>query len=304
MFEHRPMAHHVVAKVHRHEARELQEARIDAAPGARIPGGNGDDDIFLEPGVRARHRMLVDRGRRLARVDRPAHHRQRRGAALVLVRRHDRRGGEARHRRLAHRQHMRAGTDMLEPRNQIVDVIVEIELARRQRCIARVAPVGDPHIMAGQHALDRAAQQRRIMARHRRDDQQLGGALRPLVGEMLELAERLARLDLLAHPHRFAVDDRLIQFEPRLAARCRGVREHLQRRCELRAATEIAERVRGVLHHLRPRGRERARASEPALLHFKGVIQHIDFLAWPRALCRRLIVASQSRRSVLLCNAS
>jgi hypothetical protein len=32
MFEHLPMAHHVIAKVHRHEAGELQEARIDRRP--------------------------------------------------------------------------------------------------------------------------------------------------------------------------------------------------------------------------------------------------------------------------------
>src|SRR3546814_20595341 len=37
MSEHLPMAHHVIAQVLRHEAGELQKARIDAAPGARIP---------------------------------------------------------------------------------------------------------------------------------------------------------------------------------------------------------------------------------------------------------------------------
>src|SRR3546814_16185708 len=37
MYEHLPMAHHVIAQVHRHEAGELQKARIYAAPGAGIP---------------------------------------------------------------------------------------------------------------------------------------------------------------------------------------------------------------------------------------------------------------------------
>ena len=157
MLEHFPMAHHVIAEVHRHETGELQEAGIDAAPGARIPGRNRCDHIFLEPCIRPRRRVLVDSGGRLARVDRSAHHRQRARAALVLVGRHDGCGGEARNRRLAHREHMRARPDMLEPADQIVDIIVEIEFARFQRDVAGIAPVGDPHVMVGDHPLDRAA---------------------------------------------------------------------------------------------------------------------------------------------------
>ncbi len=96
MFEHLPMAHHMIAEIHRHEAGELQKARIDAAARPRIIGRHGRNHIFLEPGVRPSHRMVVHRGRRLARVDRPAHHRQRPGPAFMPVRRHDRRGSQAR----------------------------------------------------------------------------------------------------------------------------------------------------------------------------------------------------------------
>ena len=39
----------VPVDVHRHEARELQEARIDLAAGARIRPGNGRDDVVREP---------------------------------------------------------------------------------------------------------------------------------------------------------------------------------------------------------------------------------------------------------------
>src|SRR3546814_2301239 len=37
------------------------------------------------------------------------------------------------HRRLAHRQHVRARPDMIEPRDQIVDIIVEIKFPGFQR---------------------------------------------------------------------------------------------------------------------------------------------------------------------------
>ncbi len=62
--------------------------------------------------------------------------------------------------------------DELEELDQIIDIIVEIEAAVGQRHQLRVAPVGDVDIAARQQPLDRAAQQRRIVARHRRDDQQ------------------------------------------------------------------------------------------------------------------------------------
>ena len=45
MLEHLPMADEVVAEVHRHEAGELEEARIDLPAGARIEIGDGGDDV-------------------------------------------------------------------------------------------------------------------------------------------------------------------------------------------------------------------------------------------------------------------
>src|SRR3546814_16392337 len=97
------------------------------------------------------------------------------------------------HRRLAHRQHVRARPDMIEPRDQIVDIIVEIEFPGFQRHVARVAPVGDPHIMPRPHPPDRPAQQRRLMARTPRAAQPLGRVLRAFMLEMLELAKGPAR---------------------------------------------------------------------------------------------------------------
>ncbi len=96
--------------------------------------------------------------------------------------------------------------------------------------------------------------------------------------EMLELAERLACLDRFGDTHGLAVDDGVIEFETRLAARRRSVREHLERGGEHGASAEIAERIRRMLHHLRPRGRERTRPGKPILLHVKRVIQHIQII--------------------------
>ena len=96
--------------------------------------------------------------------------------------------------------------DMLEEFDHIVDIIVEIEATVGQRHQLRVAPVGDVDVCDRQHPLDRAAQQRGIMARHRRDDQQLRAALDAFAPEMLELAERLAMHDFLDHADILAVD--------------------------------------------------------------------------------------------------
>src|SRR3546814_5112689 len=71
-----------------------------------------------------------------------------------------------------------------------------------------------------------------------------------------------------------SVHHRFGEVEARLAARRGGVGEHLERRGEKRAGTEITERIGGVLHDLRPRGGKRAGPREPGFLHVKGVIEH------------------------------
>ena len=187
---------------------------------------------------------------------------------------------------------------MLKPADQIVDIVVEIELAGFQRHVARIAPVGDPYVVARQHPLDRAAQQGRIMARHRRDDQQLRRILAGIVLEMLQLPERFARLDRFGHADRLTVDLGLVQLETGLATRRRSVGKDLQRRSEHRAAAEIAERVGGVLHDLCTGGRERACPGEPALLHVESVIKHVSKIlaSGMDALTAPLLVGMLSHR--------
>ncbi len=64
------------------------------------------------------------------------------------------------------------------------DVVVEAEPAVRERDVARIVPVGDVDVMLGQERTHRRAQERREMARERRDQEDA----------------RLCRVDVLAEP--------------------------------------------------------------------------------------------------------
>ena len=215
---------------------------------------------------------LVHRGRIAARVDRAAHQRDRARRVRVLVGLHQRGRGQHRHRRLAHRDDMGVAAEAMQDADDVVDVVVEIEAALRQRHHARVHPVGDVDVVVGQEGFDRAAQQRGVVARHRRDDQHLG--LRPArhvaehALEVQQLAERalpdggdVDRRALAADqggidvPHRLGVAPRraLEQFHRRsnrLAVG--GVRERIERvlEIELRYAGECACRVQRSVAHL------------------------------------------------------
>ena len=135
------------------------------------------DDVAAEPVDAAIHGKLVHRGGIDARVDRPAHQRDRARRIRIPVGFHQRGGGENRNRRLAHRDDMGVAAEEMQDADDVVDVVVEIEAARGDRHHPRIDPVGDVDVVVGQERLDRAAQQRGVVARHRRDDQHLG--LRP-----------------------------------------------------------------------------------------------------------------------------
>ena len=68
----------------------------------------------------------------------------------------------------------RRAAEQTQDLDHVIDIVVEIEEAFGERHHARIGPVGDVDVMSGQEGLDRAAQQGRVMSRHRRDDQQLG----------------------------------------------------------------------------------------------------------------------------------
>ena len=205
---------------------------------------------------------------------------------------------------------MGVAAEAMQDADDVVDVVVEIEAALGHRHHARVDPVGDVDVVVGQEGLDRAAQQRGVVARHRRDDQHLG--LRPArhvaehALEMQQLAERplpdggdVDRRALAADqggidvPLRLGVAPRraLEQFHRRsnrLAVG--GVRERIERvlEIELRHAGESARRVqRRVAHLVEPnRGRSRNRtASSRRSAKFPN--RHVGT---PARLLRRSIV--------------
>src|SRR3546814_17858135 len=87
------------------------------------------------------------------------------------------------------------------------------------------------------------------MARHRRDDQQFRPTVDALTHEMLELAERFAALDRLAHRDSFAVDRRRREAEIGLAARRRGMGEHFKRRPHHLPPNDTADGIGGLFEH-------------------------------------------------------
>ena len=152
---------------------KLQEARIDVAHEAGMRERHLGDDVVAEPVDAAIFRELVDRVGIDAGVDRPAHqhHGMRNVRILVGLHQGDRR--HHRHRGLAHRDHMHVAAEHVQHGDDVIDVVVEIEAAVRHRHHARVGPFGDVDVVIGQEGFHRAAQQRRVVARHRRHDQQL-----------------------------------------------------------------------------------------------------------------------------------
>ena len=158
------MSIHMAVEIHGHEPGELQEARIDVAHIARMRERDFDDGVLAEPADAARHGKTVDDGRIAPRVDRAAHQDHRAGLSSILALRHQRDGGKHRHRGLAHRHHMGVSTQMLEHRDDIIDIVVEIEAALVQWDLTGIDPIGDIYIGIRQHRQNGAAQKRRIMA--------------------------------------------------------------------------------------------------------------------------------------------
>ena len=132
----------VAVGVHRHEGEELHEARIDAPAGAAIAQRHGGDEVALEPG----HRRPVASSLTLVGLTRvstgPAIRVMLHGCAGLLVLGHQRDGRQHLHAGLAHAEHVRAGPDLFEEADDVVDVVVEAEGAvgerrRRGRCASR-----------------------------------------------------------------------------------------------------------------------------------------------------------------------
>jgi hypothetical protein len=216
--------------------------------------------------------QFVHDGRVFACVDRPAHqrHRQRRIGVVRRFHAGDRR--EHRHRRLAHRDHVGVAAQRMQHRDDVIDVVVEIEPAVGERHHARIDPFGDVDVVIGQERVDRAAQQRRVMAGHRRDDQQL--RLRPLrrvlerALEMQQPTERPLPFGHDVHWGALAAHQGGVDAPVGLAVAARGALEEFERRgCGL-AGGGVGERIGRILVEDAARIREGARRRQRRMAHF------------------------------------
>ena len=194
---------------------------------------------------------IVDRGRIAAGIDRAAHqrHRQRHeGIALGL---HDGNRRHHRHRGLAHRDDMHVAAELVQHLDDVIDIVLEIEAALGQRHHARIGPVGDVDLVGRQEGFDGTAQQRRVMAGHRRHDQhpRLRAAQRAgqLAIEIQQPAERLfpdrADFDRGAH----AVDLGVVEAPFGLAVTARGALEQFAAGGDGFAELGVRPRIERVL---------------------------------------------------------
>ena len=296
VFEHLVMAHHVLAQVHGHEPGQLQEARIDAPSRAFVLQRHGGDHLRAEPRERALHGKVVDRGGRLARVDRPAHHGQRRGAVGIARLCHHRRCRQRGDAGLAHGEHVRIRPDHAEEVDQVIDVIVEVEIALVDIDAARIGPVGDPDFRAFHHPRNRAAQQRGVMPAHRGDDQQAGRIFGQAIAlEMPEVAERAALDHGFGDRHVLPVHGHGLDPEGGLAVACRSVGKHVERARHHRRETEVAERVARIGQPLRADSRPGAGAGQELPLHLVSVVKHCNPLLAARTGARGRFVPAMWR---------
>ena len=196
-------------QVHRHERRQLHEARVNPPPRARKAPRHGGDQFLVEPFDRLRPRQHVDLGRVHPRVERSRHQGQAARLGGIALLRHDRGGRQSRHRRLAYRHDMRARPDGALELDQMLDIGIETEAPGLGRDVAGVLPVGDVQIVIRQHRPHGLAQQRREMAGHRRHQHHPGLLDGDVLAEMQQGAERRVHRGFLgdhggpvAHRHR------------------------------------------------------------------------------------------------------
>ena len=172
---------------------------------------------------------------------------------------------------------MGVGPEELQHLDQVIDIVVEIELAVGQRHLAGVAPVGDVDVGIGQQRLDRAAQQRRVVAGHRRHDEEarvLAMPLGQLALEMQQLTEGLLPDDLVLHRNALAVDDGLVQAEFRLAVDAGGALEQLGGGRHGAAHRHVGQGIQRVFVEQLRGVRGGAERDERGMVPFIEVVQH------------------------------
>src|SRR5258708_1269714 len=113
------------------------------------------------------------------------------------------------------RDHMHVAAEHVQHLDDVIDIVIKIEAALRQRDHPGIGPVGDIDLMARQKGFDRAAQQRRVVTGHRGDDEhpRLRRAQRPcqLAIEIQQAAERLFPYRADFNRRAYAVDFGIVE---------------------------------------------------------------------------------------------
>ena len=189
----------VLFHVHRDERGQLHQPRIDQPPGALVFEADALDHHMLELPHGDAAAEIGHLGRGGIRVDRPADQRQRARLRLGVFLGQIGGRGQRQRRGLADRDHVDVRPQRAHELDQVERVILDVELARADRNVTRIVPIRHVNVGIGQKTGDGGAQERRIMARHRRHQQDAPRHRCPALDlEMDERAEGLVdqRLDL------------------------------------------------------------------------------------------------------------
>jgi hypothetical protein len=197
------------------------------------------------------------------------HHRARHIGVIGGFHARDRR--KHRHRGLAHRDDVNVAAQEMQDRNDVIDIVVEIERPFGQRHHAGVLPLCDVDVVVRQERLDSAAQQGRVMPGHRRNDEQARlRPLRPVLEHSLEMhkpAERALphRFDMNGHP--LAADHRVRDVPFGAAVAARRALEQFARRGHRLSERGHRQRIERILEQELGRVGPGTRRIERGLVH-------------------------------------
>jgi hypothetical protein len=261
--------------VHRHEGRQLDDARVHASTGAGVARGHRVDDLAFEGRQRLGGGHRVDAVGVHPRVDRPGHEGQAAGLGGVAL------GGEQCDGRqdgdggLTDRDHVGVRAQVAERLHDVLDVLVEPEGTVLDRDVPGVVPVEDVHVVVPQQGADGGPDQRREVPRHRPDDQHAGLPGHRRLLEVEERGERRPQRRALGHGGRPGADRHGVDPERRAVVGRTGVGDDVAGRP---GVTDAQPSERGRHGAQRPRrllGRRHQGRGDAALQFVRGV-EHAD----------------------------
>ena len=134
-----------------------------------------------------------------ASVDRARHQGHAARLRRIAAFRHDCGGCQNRDTGLTNRYNVGPCAQYLQERDQVIDEIVEAEMAVSQAHVARIVPIGDVDVVVGEHCFYGAAQQCREVSRHRGDEKDARLGFCEVLLEAQQCAKRRAMNLDLAH---------------------------------------------------------------------------------------------------------